>query len=491
MYSFHNIDTKGCSSLLNDSAYRKESVVNRVFWMIIALSAMVSSVSAQEFTTLHTLDVRSDQTGDQFAPIVTDDELNLYFAYVNTSNRIVIGKKSPGQAAQTFEVTPLYAVVDPGHTVPTIALDREGYIHVFGPMHHTEMDYLKSNRPYDVTGGFTRQNAEQKGLWLGITHKDRKHITYPFAFYDNELNPWVTFRSRAGSSGWEPGTNCAQLAMYDVRDDSWHPVGGNSNSEFTGIPGDPSPKPNCMIWSDSSEDGAGSGYQAFYAHPSFDKNGRLHYALRHVRDTGSNSWGQDLLYMYSDDNGRAWNYANGVRVPSDPVVIVKDKPAVMWAHGPTGGNHMYGAYPGSANGMPVVGYASREGNSDGSSTARIATFANGRWTERDLGFSAFPGRLLIDSNNVWYIVTGRNIWVSIDDGASWDRFSTGYAGSPANANFDGRYFKQTNKLRFAATIDHGDYIRVNIVEFVSPYWSPPEPIDVGSVPLPPSDFYAE
>ena len=91
---------------------------------LLLFSLILASVCANagNFSVLHTIDVRWDQDGDHFTPIVTDDADNLYFAFVDTGNRIVIGKKPPDGPARTVKATPLMTRADRYHSTPSIAL---------------------------------------------------------------------------------------------------------------------------------------------------------------------------------------------------------------------------------------------------------------------------------------------------------------------------------------------------------------------------------
>lgn len=442
------------------------------------LLMLLAESEAAEVKVLHSLDVRWDQDGDHFTPITSDDFGTVYFAFVNADNNITIGKKAADQAVETLTVTPISQQPDQYHSIPSIAIDRDGYLHVFGPMHHTDMDYLKSNKPFEVKAGFTRQDAAAKGLWLGVdgwlgTEK-HKWISYPYTFYDNFDNPWVSYRSRVGTAGWVPGEMSAQLARYDTKSGKWQALGGNTNAQYKGIPGDPNPKPPCFVWSRHSADSK-TGYQGFASKPFIDYGGRLHYVLKHVRDTGSTSWSQEMLYFYSDDLGESWRLADGRRIADKPITVIADHPSVLWARGPTGYNDLYGGFPASSKGEAVVGYHSKT-KGEAPHTMRFSIYHDGRWTEHDTGLSAFPGRLLIDSHDVWYLLAGREVHVSIDRGKTWKTHDIGIPGSGQNANFDVRYFKKTNKIRFVAAPSGGNGAKtIKIVEFVSDAWQPAAP----------------
>ena len=461
---------------VRESGLARPRIFSRGFWLsfLIVLVTSPAPLLAENFQVLHELEVRWDQDGDHFSPIVTDDSGNLYFAFMAADNRIIIGRKPPNGRVRTTFIRPLRADADRYHATPSIALDANGFIHVFGPMHNSNMDYLRSNLPYSVSGGFTRRDASSDGLQLGVVQSGHRWITYPYVFYDNEFEPWIAYRARAGTKGWLPGTQCAQLARFDSDRRRWDPKGGNSNPDYAPIPGSPRQRAPCFAWSVYSQDGK-NGYQAWNVKPHFDDLGRLHYPVRHVRATGSTSWGQDLFYLRSDDGGATWTTADGEDVPANPVVIsnLDGRSPAWWADGPTGGNTMYGAYASSSGGRPIVGYQKRTGDDDVGMTM-LAVFDDGEWARTETGISAFPGRLLVDSNDHWTLVGGREIHVSTDQGQSWRTYVSPVPSAGQNANVDIRYFKKTNRVRFVAspTVSSGSKL-VAIVEFVHDDLIPP------------------
>ena len=164
-------------------------------------------------------------------------------------------------------------------------------------------------------------------------------------------------------------------------------------------------------------------------------------------------------------------------------MIIGNHPSVLWAHGPTDDNNMYGGHSARSQGRPVVGY---ENNVGGSSTV-FAMYENDSWTEYEAGVSAFPGRLLIDTHNVWYFLGGREVHVSTDNGRTWETHDSGLPASGQNANFDVRYFKKTNKLRFVAATGGGSGSKtLKIVEFVHDASLPPD--DGMDIPSPPTNL---
>lgn len=55
-----------------------------------------TTAQAYEFTVLHTINnIRSDQDDQHSTPIASAEAGTIFFAFVNTSNQMLIGKKAP------------------------------------------------------------------------------------------------------------------------------------------------------------------------------------------------------------------------------------------------------------------------------------------------------------------------------------------------------------------------------------------------------------
>lgn len=278
--------------------------------LILAISLILSTTAhAYEFTVLHTINnIRSDQDDQHSTPIATAEDGTIFFAFVNSSSQILIGKKAPGSSAETTTVTPIRTSLDPYHSVPSVGIDRDGYIHVFGPMHWTDMDYLISNSPGNITSGFTRQVPEDRNMHLGggrvggapTYDGTRDSITYPYVMYDNNFDMWLSYRMRVGNLYEDNvgGTQAGAFGKFNMSTRLWEFLGGNTNPAYAPS-GDASPKADAFIWSEHSPENHGS-YQFHTAKPFIDKNGRIHHTVKHDRRPApAGGWAQDILYFSS------------------------------------------------------------------------------------------------------------------------------------------------------------------------------------------------
>ena len=428
-------------------------------------------------TRLFSITARWDQQGDHHTPIASDDDGNCYYAVMSGSNVIEVGKwtQATGQISTTT-LTPTETGTDANHHNCSIFIDTSGYLHVIAPCHNTDFEWWTADVAQSVSGGFTLRSSVDHP-WTGQTNASHKHITYPWCFYDNNLNPWLSMRVRVAATSWLPGTQGAGLSRYNTSTDDWNNIGGNTNSAFTGITGTPEPKPQVFWWTTEST-ASDSGYNSYYTKPFYDQNGRLHWAATLCRQgTNDNSWNRDQHYLYSDDDGVTWRFADGTSVSSDPVVLDNygSLDSRYWINDAgNGNNHIYGSnFPAcTGDGRTVVGY-SRRAVSSGSGTSHIAIWENGSWNETDLGIDEFPTRLVITNNNIWMLV-GADIRVSTDEGASWSTQSSGYSGSDASAWIDTRHFKRTNRVRFCANPNAGAGTKtIEVIEYIPTGWAPP------------------
>ncbi len=70
------------------------------------------------------------------------------------------------------------------HNLPVLAIDSKGYIHVILGSHHHPFKYMRSLKPLDINGGWTRP------VYIGIpkTKKRQGSYTYPALHCDNRDN---------------------------------------------------------------------------------------------------------------------------------------------------------------------------------------------------------------------------------------------------------------------------------------------------------------
>ena len=156
---------------------------------------------------------------------------NIYFAYVDNPLRTMIDKKTPDGTVTSTVI--FQETLDDGHNGPAVGIDRDGYIHVVGNMHHSPnsfppgstnpyyqyaWQYKVSDQPENISS-FTFVGSDPARTIPGTS------ITYPFFARDHNGVLFVSFRIRV-NNGWDPGDLGAAIARYDADTRSWTMLGG-------------------------------------------------------------------------------------------------------------------------------------------------------------------------------------------------------------------------------------------------------------------------
>jgi uncharacterized repeat protein (TIGR01451 family) len=212
-----------------------------------------------------------------------------------------------------------YQVQADGHHRFSLGVDKNGYIHITGDMHHYSnlttdvitpyplryqkqiILYWKSNKPADVSGGFSfaggnASTAIPGGGWLiGYFFADNNHELY----YASQVH---AFESGTNNNG----QNAVGLYRYNATTQAWTAIGAT-------VPMDPFPPYTSNInpvffWENAGA--SGGWFQDFQEAFSFDKNNRLHFSV--TANTVSTLPGANrILY--------AWKKANGTVIPGLPL----------------------------------------------------------------------------------------------------------------------------------------------------------------------------
>jgi len=111
-----------------------------------------------------------------------------YAAYYNEKHEMVVARRGLDQRQWQKATLPTKIGWD-SHNYVTMAIDRDGCLHVSGNMHCVPLVYFRSQRPGDITT-FER---------LPMTGVEEHRVTYPMFLEDADGNLLYTYRS--GSSG--------------------------------------------------------------------------------------------------------------------------------------------------------------------------------------------------------------------------------------------------------------------------------------------------
>ncbi|MGC2395030.1 MAG: BNR-4 repeat-containing protein, partial [Rhodomicrobium sp.] len=128
----------------------------------------------------------------------------------------------------------------PWHTVPSIAVDHENFVHVAYNMHNMPWQYSVSRQPgsldaFDFRGealsliqlGAVQYLNQTPFPALGSAAIPGTQITYPTFYMDRKGDLWVTYRfALKPNRDWSERTYGCGIARYDSAHRSWMAVGG-------------------------------------------------------------------------------------------------------------------------------------------------------------------------------------------------------------------------------------------------------------------------
>lgn len=178
------------------------------------------------------------QNGKVAVAYVMEADANTTPGYLNT---VVRQGKKIGDAWQ-WETTTLdtHTLLDPYHTQPSLAFDRNGYIHVAYNMHNLPWQYAISEQPYSVGRFEFHGQAVSKRELDALRLKNKTHfpdrgrtlipgnqITYPAFFKDRVGDLFVSYRyAMRPARNWDERSRAAGIARFDNETRTWLPVGG-------------------------------------------------------------------------------------------------------------------------------------------------------------------------------------------------------------------------------------------------------------------------
>lgn len=148
-------------------------------------------------------------------------------------------RESEGSWRWTSTVIERRTLHDPYHTQPSVAFDRDGYLHVVYNMHHVPWQYLVSSQPYQITSfAFGGEAVTLADLDLVRKHNQTHHftsngkalipgnqITYPAFTKDRHGDLYVTYRyATKPARRWEERAFAIGIAKYDTLARRWQPL---------------------------------------------------------------------------------------------------------------------------------------------------------------------------------------------------------------------------------------------------------------------------
>lgn len=281
-----------CTGLMLFSCYATSS--------LFALPACQYDVTKDKFTVVSeykTSAIKGWYT-DTFSTPVTTVNGVIYYVYVTPALKARVGKIVNGVVSE-YDLDTAWTVTNDGHDEFSIAVDKDGYIHVMGDMHNKSFRYWRSNKPLDLTS-FTRHFGEIQG----------DNFTYNMFRTDNNGELYMVARARVLKSYNAIGGRGAGVYKYDSVTKQWIALGD--------IPVYPNAVQKIVGWENSAE--SGGNYQMFKPDLRFDKNNRMHFTVALNNDNATNGRNY-AIYGYSDDNGKTFHRASTALITPMPMRV--------------------------------------------------------------------------------------------------------------------------------------------------------------------------
>lgn len=135
--------------------------------------------------------------------LLTSDHYQ-YIAYYDADRNMVVAQRALESTEWKRVILPSKVAWD-SHNYVSLALDKEGYLHVSGNMHVVPLIYFRSQKP---------ENIDQFDS-LPMTGKNENRVTYPVFFKDK--NGELYYQYRNGGSG----NGITYWNRYDTQNKTW------------------------------------------------------------------------------------------------------------------------------------------------------------------------------------------------------------------------------------------------------------------------------
>ncbi len=209
-----------------------------------------------------------------------------YTAFWNTNRAVVMARRAlPDGGWQKFEFTDYHNTTDDAHNTISLGVcPNDGTLHIAFDHHGDNLHYRKSQQGFMTDPANANWSSGSFSAVTGtLTSGTVTAVTYPRFVTTPQGN--MLFEYRYGTSG----SGDQYLYEYNGNSHSWTSLG-------------------------KYIDGISYSINAYPHGLAYGKNSsRLHVAWC-WRETSNASTNHDLLYIYSDDNGRTWKNNNGSTV---------------------------------------------------------------------------------------------------------------------------------------------------------------------------------
>ncbi|MEA2073848.1 MAG: BNR-4 repeat-containing protein, partial [Campylobacterota bacterium] len=239
----------------------------------------------------------------------------------------------------------IYSVFDDSHHRFAIAIDKEGYIHVIGDMHHGSGGSGKGGSYRQLTDNplpqrflnieygeqmyWVSDNPEDVSSFTFVGNDANRHFpcnrtTYNYFRKDNNGVLYMAGRqSVRQNKSHESGTLGLCLAKYDTSTKTWNLLGGVPEGGYEGLDIGDEKVYESILWEPhgyNKTDVGSTWYQSYSSNFKFDTNNTMHLVATINADTVHNG-GTNMVYSYSKDGGNTFNRLDRVTLNKFPLRV--------------------------------------------------------------------------------------------------------------------------------------------------------------------------
>lgn len=425
----------------------------RPAWLVPLLAALhlTTTVSAQQVEALPVGMVADDANIGYFNSPIQSFGTNIYVAFVEPQpggrHRTRVGKWDG--KAWTFATVEEDTQNNQFHTQPSLAVDRDGYVHVVYNMHSTPWQYSVSRRPEDISEWAFRGQAllgpaDQKPSSVvpgpGTAAIPGNRITYPYFTVDRNGTPYVTYREslkNEANIAYEAMQWSMGLARYDLATRTWQRVG-----------------PSGGVFPFATE----PDHRAQGAMVSFDRGNRMHVSWNWYVEYALDGANQpnEIAYARSLDGGMTFTGADG-RPLTLPVAMSNGDRVI-------GPEHFYGytSVMATSAGKPYVWVMPMESSKYGRSVIAFDS-ARGWSTPIPLPWGA-TSFAVDDDQALLAVSSGLRLHVSPNLGRNWVTTVIEDSDGPYDHWLDRVYFRETGGIRLLAQSRRSGRLTVFTIE---------------------------
>ncbi len=441
---------------------RAETLLLSIFTLILLSSVSLGQVDlyAEKIETViewrapASLGSAAENYGNNNTPLYTINGFT-YAVFTDSKRRPWVVKYDDSQEQRELLVDDDYQARKDGHHKFSLGIDKAGYIHIAGDMHHHPFSntdhlrkplqnssclYWKSDKPYDISS-FTFYGKDSKHVIPGIG------FTYLYFMNDKDGTLYTASRQWVrNDSYWtgHPGKLALGVARYDEASETWTalgdaaPIGNNYPNGW--VPNGN----NVIFWEPTGVDN--TAYQTWGNWIYFDQSNRMHLAVGMNTDNSGNGShpgsGTAVCYAYSDDRGTSWHTANGNAITRLPM---REKTADTVAKG-----HWYMMEAGitlSPAGKPLIAYRTH----DGSNTRSYwREYGETSWKEKvPLPDTYRRAKPIVDRKNVITLSAYNDLYRANSYDVRGRQFSLRYDIFALDYGF----WAETGRLRYTAKVD--------------------------------------